>query len=1073
MKISKLLLVFQLMVGSASFAQSVFNVTFEEDTIGDLPRTAPGNGSAPTGLNGNVAATFSVQPITGNVGNSTASGKALEARITSPGNYQLADFETTLNAGLITADTIVVAFDFLAKADATHAGYAFVRGYDNTFESIADVAFAFGPDYFTLGLLDYAPTTGEYLGWVEPSFPTNTFAVGIWYRIEQIIDLNNNVQTLRIDGTDYGIAAGVSRATGDGYLGTYLNWGGAYAGTCMVDNFTIEALGEDQALPPAPDGLAALYHVEDHGGAVLRIPNGTFRTAGVDWQTYGLPTLIYDPVYEGVPSYTFIFDESLDEADARLLSFNSFPIQPNRTYEISALIRTDFPRATWEVNWGVVGVDGGELAPGARYGGMPALTEGPDGWQRFTWRFTPHWDLRYDEAKVFLGFHEYGPGFNDDVLFQIADLAFVELPPAALTAFPPGEGVTFPGGPGNLPMAVESIREDGPLLTVRVTGADYVFNRTTGQLDVYQRIDFPRLLATYEALPLTGLSVDRQDAQVAVLIGEELTVGVQADGALVISPHTDLAITSTSRIGGDFNRLEGGDFFSMDDFGGFTTSIYTPKGTGLVPQLDVLTPNLSFVGLHSADLETKGAAAPGWQTELRLRPGERLFVSAFPSRPYDWERSFEYFWAISDWGYGLDYYDDPDYVDNWILWNINQRGWAMSFGERYKLREEVPYAAHWDAINARNAKWAAYFSQWFYYSRDGVEWANEVKRWRDEYGMGAMYSDGLAEDDFLEAYVAMRVLRADVFPDGDIIIHDSYPQSGVPTANYKPFIHTYATSTYMGEYAIVEAGPEWEWARHVMGQFRRANCFGVTKGDRWAGFQNVEKYLVALVWGGRARPDVADFDRYLEALAALKILWETYGDDPYFFDRYYHPEAQLLTGYHIGRAGMPIEQFNADRTEVTLTSWTPGAIIRYTLDGSVPTDDSPIYESSISWQATHRLRAIATRDDVAESRLFALDGDLSTTVHASAAPTEAKLLRVFPNPTQQRTYLRYYLPRPGTVGITLTSPTGQLLWTSDPQPQGAGYHLAPFAPANLTSGLYFVSLRVNGMPAGGKRLVVQ
>lgn len=1034
-------------------AQTPFNVTFENDEIGSAPQTAPGNGSAPTSINSTAATPFIVNDLQGNVGSSTAAGKVLEITAPETGLFRLADFEGTLNMGIITADTVIVGFDFLAKAGVTHEGFAFMRGYDETFESMADIAFGFGDDFFTLGLLDYDPVTGDYLGWTEPEFPANYFETGTWHRIEQIIDLNNNVQTLRVDGEEYGITAGVSRATGAGYTGSYINWGTAYAGSCQLDNYTVELVQSADNLPEPPAGFLDLFDFATYGGEVLTIPNGTFSEIGVDWETYIGASLLYDPVYSGIPSYTFVFDETLDEADARLFSFNNFPIKANRTYEISALIRCDFPRATWEINWGLHGAKDGEISVGARYAGMPALTEGPDGWQRWTWRFTPHWDLSYDEVNVFLGFHEYGPGFDDNVLFQIADLAFIELPEVPVEAFAPGEGVTFPGGPGDLAMAVESITEEGDILTATTTGADYIFDRAAGTLTVRQRIDFPRVLAEYEGLPLAGLSVEMQNDDEAILIGDALTVGVQADGALVISPQTETTFTSASVIGGDFNRLEGGDFFSMDDFGGFTTSIYTPKGTGLTPQITPLTPDLPFVGLSSVDLETSGAAEANWQTELTVRPGERVFISAFPSRPYDWEKSFDYHWGITDFGAPLDDYDDPEYMDNRVLWNISQRGWAMSFGERYELRDDVNAEAYMDAITDEGDKWSAYFSQWFYYSRDGEEWANEVKRWRDEYGMGAMYSDGLAQDDFLAAYVAMRVLREDVFPDGDLIIHDSYPQSGVPAANHKPFIHSYATATYMGENAVVESGADWEWARHVMGQFRRANAFGVTKGDGWQGFNNMEKYLVALVWGGRARPDVAGYDTYLDYLDQLKTLWQTYGDDPYFFDRYYHPEAQNLTGYDIGRAGMPIDDFNADMTELTLTTRTPGATIYYTLDGSDPTAESTEYTEPIAWEMSFGLRAIALRDDLDESRVFELNGDLFSSTSDNFTANDL-LFSVYPNPAQDYTVLEF--AESGQKGdIVLTTITGaELLRTPiNGEPR---QHISL---QNIPAGMYLVTVK--------------
>ncbi|MEM9917356.1 MAG: chitobiase/beta-hexosaminidase C-terminal domain-containing protein, partial [Bacteroidota bacterium] len=555
-------------------------------------------------------------------------------------------------------------------------------------------------------------------------------------------------------------------------------------------------------------------------------------------------------------------------------------------------------------------------------------------------------------------------------------------------AFAPGEGVTFPGGAGDLPMQVEGVSQTGNILQVTVTGATYEFNLTTNSLKAFQRIDAERLLTEVTTLPLSGLKVQSQNDQVVVLVGDNLTIGVQMDGVLVISPHQNMQATIESVLGGDFNRYSGGDLLSSDDFGGFTANIHMPKGTGLLPQMSMLTTGLDFPNFLPDDLASRGSAESGWKAQADLRPGERLFLSVFPTRPYDWAKSFDHNWGLSDYNATLDY-DNPPYMKNWILWNINQRGWAMSFGERYEIRPNVPYQDHFDAITAEGDKWSAYFSQWFYYSRDPVEWVNEIKRWRDEYNMGAIYSDGLAQDDWLSAYEAMRRLREEVFPSGNIIIHDSYPQSGVASAGYRPFIYAYATSTYMGENAEA-AGEDWAWARYAICQFRRGNSLGVIKGDQWAGFQSVQRYLLSLVWGGRGIPDVLDYEStYLPILNQLKTLWETYGNDPFFFDRYYHPEAQNLTGYNIGRAGMPILQLDtirANEIRVTASTWTPSADLYYTIDGSEPTINSLAYTTPIIWDGQQNLRFRALRADLDESRIADL-GERSNT------PLPVELLR--------------------------------------------------------------------------------
>ncbi|MEO1450735.1 MAG: chitobiase/beta-hexosaminidase C-terminal domain-containing protein, partial [Bacteroidota bacterium] len=637
-----------------------------------------------------------------------------------------------------------------------------------------------------------------------------------------------------------------------------------------------------------------------------------------------------------------------------------------------------------------------------------------DGWQRWTWRINPHWDAAYPNLTMLWSLHEYGPGFDGNVNFEIADVALVELPEVPLQPFAPGEGVSFPGGPGDLEMAVEGVETEGDILRVRTTGALFELDAAQGTLSMRQRLDFQRELARVEDLPLQGLSIQSQSPELVVLVGDSLTIGVQVDGTLVLSPHARLQTELISRIGGDFNRMEGGDLLCEDDFGGFTANIHVPKGTGRIPRLSLLTQGLPFEGLDPEDLASTGAAAPNWRAEMLLDPGERLFLSVFPSRRYDWAESFEQQWALTFEEASTDY-QDPTYVTDWIIWDISERGWGMSQGPRYELRETADYLPHVLGISQAGDNWGSYFSQWFYYSRDAEEWANELKRWRDSLNMDVVYSDGLAQDDWLVAYEGMRRLRGDVFPNKPLIIHDSYPQSGVAAAAFRPFIYSYATSTYMGENAPA-SGEDWAWARYAMGQYRRSNAFGVTKGDGWVGFEGVEKYLIGLVWGGRGRAFITGYDSvYMPILTQLKTLWQSYGDDPHFFDRYYHPEAQLLTGFKIGRTGMPIFVFDSlsgGQINLALSSWTPAATIHYTLDGTIPDAGSPIYQAAIDLSNVDTLRAIALHPEYEESAVAIWTGE-KVTANGSTLATGEGLRYAAPNPADQHTTIRFQLP-PGS-----------------------------------------------------------
>ena len=1041
----------------AAAQTTVFDVTFDQDATGAAPEVVPGlGGLRPTGLFGQAEDRLRVEPLFGAPGASEAAGNVAVIDVPAPGPFHLVNFDAALVAGVVADGVVRVGFDLLA--DGGGEGFAFLRAVDEGEEDVGSVILAFDGDAVSVGLLDYDPATGDFLGVVYPD--ASTYASGTWHRIELTYDLGASTLRLAVDGDDRGIETGLNRATGTGVAGAFLNWGNAFAGRAAVDNVRIE-VPDGPPLPPPPPGFAELLAPQT-AGAVLRPPDGDVRERGFAFDNDTSVPLAWAPVYDGVATYRLVVAKpDIDEADARPRFVGRVPIQPNRTYEVSALIRAGFPRATWEINAYLEGVPGadGEVLLGARYGGMPAVTEGPDGWERWTWRFTPHWPTA-THLSVGLGIHEYGPGFDDAVGFELADLALVELPEAPLEPFAPGDGVTFAGGPGALDMRTDGVSDAGGVLTVRTLGAAFDFDRAAGTLTLRQRLTVERELAVVSGLDLAGLAVQSEGPDAVVLVGDALTVGVQADGAVVLSPHAELRATVESRLGGDFNRVERGDLLSVDDWGGFTANVHVPLGTGRLPRLRTAGA-LPFAGLAPDDLSTPGAAAPGWRARARLSPGERLFVSAFPGRPYDWEQSFDFAWNVIGFGEPVEDYSTPEAVTDWLLFNVSQRGWAMSFGPEYVPRTDLAYTDYAPAVEAAGDRWLSYFSQWFYFSRDAQTFADEVARWRDAYGMDGMYSDGLAQDDWLAAYEAMRRLRGDVFPASTLVIHDSFPQSGVAAAAFRPFIYAYATSTFMAENAQVDAGADWAWARYVLGQHGRANAIGVTKGDGWQGFEGVEKYLVGLVWGGRGNPDVAGFEaQYAPVLAELERLWLDYGDDPNFFDRVYHPEAQRLTGYAIGRAGMPaVERQPSGRGErVTLGTWTEGAEIRYTLDGAVPDESARLYTAPFVVAPGTTVTARAFRADLDPS-LWATEGGALPVASASSATAAAELsLRVAgPNPARGAARLALSLPAAGAARLDVVDALGRTVAVLHDGELAAG--AATFVADGLAAGVYTARLR--------------
>lgn len=734
------------------------------------------------------------------------------------------------------------------------------------------------------------------------------------------------------------------------------------------------------AAPTSADFLRLLPGKTDPRGPLLRPTDFDLSRPNARWQNQPGLTMTFEQTWDDRGCWRLDVDlndptvVNQQTIHRRLWSIGTFPLKFNRRYRLVAVIKTDFPRDDCEINLYLHLVDANGKQIGPVWGpGVPAKTQGPDGWQRFEWTTTPYLDDGAVAARCGIQFVLGKPHRTEQIGFRIADYAFVELPAQPLKPFARGEGVTFPGGPGHLPMSVEAASTAGSVVSVSATGATYRFDTATGRFSAHQRIDFPRELGRWQCSEsLTGLRVLRQTKRECVLGNDAVTMGVQCDGVLVIAPHREMSLTLENRLGGPWNRFNPttGDLISEDDFGGMLIRPHIPLGSGRRARAQTLTEGLDFVGWRYNDTEKLSNAQPGWQVRWTLSPGERLFLSTYPPRPFDWERSFRETYFLTYMRASPEIYTrNYPWVTMWVLWDFTQRAWGMSWGPRYIPLDEAALRRHLDAIHAAGAKALPYTSAWFYYSRDPEEFVGEIRRWKETYGIDGIYSDGLPGSDWLAGYLEMRLLR-ELFPDGALVIHDSGPQTG---NDMNRFVHTYADITLLAENVRTEAGPEWPYARYVANQFRKANCLGDLKGDAWP-LETYDEALINLVYNGRShtgasytniRPD------YAPLLEHLETLWRAYGKDPYFYDRYYLPVAQRLTGFDLGRAGMPIvKQRPAGDGAffIALECWTPRATIHYTTDGTPPTAESAKYVTPLRLPAGTTVRAVALRKGLDPSR---------------------------------------------------------------------------------------------------------
>ena len=370
------------------------------------------------------------------------------------------------------------------------------------------------------------------------------------------------------------------------------------------------------------------------------------------WEGDG-PAFVYEQTYAELGSYRLPGTRGTCATQGhaqfcegnQILGGEAWPLRllpPNRRYIFAAIIRTEFSRMLTEVDVHMVLYDKDQQLVNyySRMVGLPWNTSATpaaaaaDGWTRWEWEFvTP--------PQVAAGrpvFVEYVSNNTMPPHLEVAGLALIETPAAALHPLPGMTGATFRGSVGSLAMSIEECTAQ----SITTTAARYIFS-ANGTVEALQRIDMPRRVGTWNlSVPLAGLQVLSSvsgSAGRCVLGNAAITIAVQPDGVVVLVPQVELHAILTNRIGGTFSRLSAGHLLSEDDWGGFTVSPHIPLGSGRLASNTVLTQGLSFLGLSPDDTNsnTTTDTAGGWRIQWELSPGERLFNSIMPVRPFDWE----------------------------------------------------------------------------------------------------------------------------------------------------------------------------------------------------------------------------------------------------------------------------------------------------------------------------------------------------------------------------------------------------------------------------------------------------
>ncbi|SNC74766.1 Por secretion system C-terminal sorting domain-containing protein [Hymenobacter gelipurpurascens] len=82
-------------------------------------------------------------------------------------------------------------------------------------------------------------------------------------------------------------------------------------------------------------------------------------------------------------------------------------------------------------------------------------------------------------------------------------------------------------------------------------------------------------------------------------------------------------------------------------------------------------------------------------------------------------------------------------------------------------------------------------------------------------------------------------------------------------------------------------------------------------------------------------------------------------------------------------------------------------------------------------------------------------------------------LTLFPNPVSSDATLAFTLPRSGQVSLTVTDALGRTVEQRQTGPLGAGAQTLRWSSASQKAGMYFLSLQLDGQPAGTQRVLVR
>lgn len=341
-------------------------------------------------------------------------------------------------------------------------------------------------------------------------------------------------------------------------------------------------------------------------------------------------------------------------------------------------------------------------------------------------------------------------------------------------------------------MRIEEARSGSRGILIRSTGASLALDNQ-GMLEMEQLIGSRRRLLSCQ-LPkhLMPLRIYKQTPFSVVLRGNGLTLKVQGDSCIILTPQQSLRLRFDFHFSPCYSQEVKGNRLLLDNYGG-----------------------CGFFGIPCRPTELSTTKSNESALSIHIGRWDELWLSICPPRERNMERYYE---SVAHEGSSQEPYPSTEIIEGdgrhckvftiheaWAAdepeWAENPPGASYPRPRPWETDHPVPrdpgeFARVRDSAHRLGMKFIVYFSP--YYS-NAPDLSYEMKRILSEFGVDGLYFDGWCghREDFRPAYYMVRQARA-ILGERLLYLHSSTEPYGTCRV-YPPFVYCYADYVLSGE----------------------------------------------------------------------------------------------------------------------------------------------------------------------------------------------------------------------------------------------------------------------------------